>query len=415
MKKFVLFCERNGIALIPIVLILLGCGLWPEMELLVPSLPDMQRAFNIQDAQIQQLLTANFVGFLIGVLFAGPLCDSAGRRTVMMIGTIGYLVSSVLCPFCNDFVLLMIARFFQGLFMTGPVIAGGVLLMEATEGVKQIFWMSIGNAAITFCMAAGPIVGSWINTGFGYVGNLWSILILGLIGCLPALFLVPESLPVEKRAAFHPKLLFKGYFALLKDFRFMCLAIPMCALAAAYWIYVGVSALYMVNQLGIAQEMFGRYQGPIVGCFSIISLGSSKLLQRFGLMKCLRAGIVSMFTGMLLLLGMSILSLDHAVATTVFMMFFVGGMAPICSMLFPYALGHLPVDLKGNAQAMVQAIRLFFASIGTSLVGVFYKSAFLPVALIMFAILLFSCYFLWKGRRYLKEGLGADHILSVGH
>jgi DHA1 family bicyclomycin/chloramphenicol resistance-like MFS transporter len=415
MQKFVFFCERYGIALIPLCLILLACGLWPEMELLVPSLPDMKRVFDVQDSHIQQLLTVNFVGFLIGVLIAGPLCDSAGRKTVLLFGAIGYLLASLASALTTDFTLLMGCRFFQGLFMTGPVIAGSVLLLEATSGVKQVFWMSLGNSAVTFCMAAAPLVGSWINSDFGYKGNLWGILLLGFVGILPSLFFVSESLHEDKKKRLNLFLLFKGYMTLLKDWRFISLAVPICSLAAAYWIYVAISALYIVDHLGIPASSFGRYQGPIVGFFSLVSLCSSKLMQRFGLIRCLKGGVALMATGCFLLFGMSLLSLEHALYTTLFMMLFVGGMAPVCSLLFPQSVAHLPSELQGNAQAMINAIRLLFASTGTFILGFVYSGPLLPVSCMLLLIFLMSVCLLWKGRKFIEENQQNSHIIGGGH
>ncbi len=414
MQKLVLFCERYGIALVPFCLILLACGLWPEMELLVPSLPDMKQAFDIHDAEIQQLLTVNFVGFILGVLIAGPLCDSLGRKRVLVVGAIAYLLASFMSVFVSNFSFMMLARFLQGFTMTGPLIAGGVLLLEATAGAKQVFWMSLSNSAVTFCMAAAPIVGSWINNGFGFRGNLWSIIFLGFIGVVPALFFVSESLPPEQRKPFRPALLVKGYLTLLRDWRFMCLSVPMCALAAAYWVYVGVSALYMVDYLGIPAAQFGRYQGPIVGCFSVVSLIASHLMQRFGLLRCLKVGTAFMYLGCLLLFGMSVFSHDAALWTTLCMMLFVGGMAPVCSLLFPYSMMHLPPDLQGNAQAMVQAIRLLFASAGTFFLGIVYSGPLLCVTSVLLVYLLVSTLFLWFGRSFLKEKAGSTPLMG-GH
>lgn len=398
----------NKSTLIPITLILLGCGLWPEMELLVPSLPSMKKVFGIGDGEIQQLLTANFFGFLLGVLVAGPLCDSLGRKAVLKYGAIGYLISSALCIFSGNFYVLMAARFLQGIAMTGPVIAGSVIMMEMTSGPKQVFWMSLANSMVTFCMAAAPIIGAWINDAAGYKGNLWSILILGIVGITPSLVLAPETLVPMKRTRFKPTHLFKGYLALLKDWRFMIFATPICSLAAAYWVYVGVSALYMVDHLGIQPSLFGRYQGPIVGCFAVFSLGSSRLLTKFGLENCLRTGIICMFSGAIPLFIMSALSQDSAIWTTLFMMLFVGGMAPLCSLLFPYCLKHLPDELQGSAQAMIQAIRLALASLGTFILGFIYSGPLLPVATILLAMLCLSTLLLWLGRNLLTEDSGDD-------
>ena len=194
----------------------------------------------------------------------------------------------------------------------------------------------------------------------------------------------------------------------------MSFAIPICALAAACFNYVGVRASYMVDYLGIPKSTFGRYQGPIVGCFSIVSLSASKLLQRFGLMSCIKAGVFFMSVGCLLLLSMSIFRLDHALCTTLFMMLFAGGMAPVCSLLFPYSVAHLPSELQGCSQALIQALRLFFTSVGTFTLAFVYKGPLLPVALILFVVLVGSVFMLWCARAFMKEQVDSGMMVS-GH
>jgi DHA1 family bicyclomycin/chloramphenicol resistance-like MFS transporter len=394
--------KRNDL-FVPICLILLGASLWPEMELMVPSLPEMKRVFDVSNREIQNLLTANFIGFFLGVLFAGPLCDSLGRKSVLKMGAILYLLSSLACALSPNFGILTLARFVQGFAMTGPVIAGGVLLMDLTKGSHQIFWMSLGNACVTFAMALAPIIGSWINSIFGYQGNLWSILILGILGIVPALIFIPESLPPESRKKFELGQLVKNYQALLTNWSFMSIGIPICSLAAAYWIYVGVSALYMVDYLGIPDAHYGWYQGPIVGTFSVFSLASSKLLGRFGLLNCVKAGIFSMLLGFISLLTLSLIPWETPLGTTIPMMLWVGGMAPLCSLLFPIALGVLPQDLQGSAQSMINAIRLLLASLGTALLGFVYKGPFLPIVMVMGGILIISLWILWTARGRLSH------------
>jgi DHA1 family bicyclomycin/chloramphenicol resistance-like MFS transporter len=382
------------------------------MELLVPSFPQMKRVFEVNDGQIQQLLTVNFTGFQLGVLLVGALCDSLGRKKVLVYGSWAYVFVSLLSALAVDFPTLMVCRFLQGATMTAPVIAGGVIMMEVTAGAKQVFWMSLGNAAITFCMAMAPLVGSWVNGAFGFRGNLWCILILGCAGILPALVFVPETLSPEKKKKLSLGPIFKGYGALLQDVRFMTLAVPVCGLAAAYWVYVGVSALYMVDYLGVDAADFGRYQGPIVGCFSVVSLSSSWLLRRFGLKTCLKMGNLCMGIGCTSLLVLS-LAFESALATTLCMIAFVGGMAPVCSMLFPYSMGHLPAELQGSAQALLQSLRLFLASIGSFVLGFLYHGPLLPVACILMVCFAASMACMWLGRGFLEGDTG--HGPVAGH
>lgn len=120
-----------------------------------------------------------------------------------------------------------------------------------------------------------------------------------------------------------------------------------------------------------------------------------------------------MYLGCFSLLGMNLFFEDQALLTTLFMMMFVGGMSPMCSLLFPYSMSHLPADLQGNAQAMIQAMRLLFASCGTFLLSIVYKGPLLPVTLILMVYLVVSTLLLWIGRRFLLEPPKA--VLNMGH
>ena len=120
MKNFNLFGRAWPIA--PICLTFLASTLWPEMELLAPSLPAIKDFFNISDALVQNLLSFNFFGFFMGVLFAGPLCDNLGRKKTCVIGTLLFLIASLMACFSNDFYLLTLARFLQGITVTAPII-----------------------------------------------------------------------------------------------------------------------------------------------------------------------------------------------------------------------------------------------------------------------------------------------------
>jgi len=403
----------RSVPVAPVLLILLGASLWPEMELLVPSLPAMKVAFGVTDGEIQQLLTANFMGFLCGVLFAGPLCDSFGRKKVAAWGMLFYLIASLGTIMAHSFSLLMLARFIQGLAMTAPIIGGGAMLLECTSGPAQIFWMSISSASITICMAMAPLLGAWINTAYGFRGNLWSIFIVGVLGIIPMLLFVPETLAAEKRSSMQLKALGKSYLRLLQDRRFMGFSFVMSALAASYWVYTGVSALYMVDYLHLDASLFGRYQGPIVGAFATMSIAISGIHRRLGVYRCLRLGMMSTCFGVVSLLLLALFGIESAVLTTIFMMFFVAGMVPANSLLFPSALNGLPQELQGSGQSLIQGLRLALASMGTMILGFTYTGPFLPVALLLAGMFTASTFVLWKMWGYLSDAPSSG--IQSGH
>jgi DHA1 family bicyclomycin/chloramphenicol resistance-like MFS transporter len=373
----------------------------------------MKEFFAVSEGEIQQLLGTNFIGFLAGVLLAGPLCDSLGRRRVALAGMMVFLLVSVYAPFASSFQMMLLVRFIQGFAVTGPIIGGSTMLMEHTFGAAQIFWMSMANASITLCMALAPIVGSLINNSWGFSGNLWAIFIVALIGIIPFLFFVPESLNKESRKPFKMREVTNNYWQLLKNRRFVGLSLVISALPAAYWIYTGVSSLYLIDYLKLDPALFGRYQGPIVGVFALLSIGINWIHQRVSLKICLLVGFFSMLVGVLFLVVFSCIGYESALGTTIFMMFFVGGMVPACSLLFASALNQLPANLQGSGQSLIQALRLLLSSIGTIILGITYSGPFLPVALILLAMLLLSSILLFKMRHLISDQQSA--IVGAGH
>lgn len=399
--------------LTPLCLTFLGATLWPEMELLVPSLPAMRAYFGVSEGEIQQLLSINFIGFICGVLLVGPLCDALGRKRMCVGGAMLFLLASVFAALSDHFSVLMAMRFLQGLTVTAPIIAGAAMLMESTKGHHQIFWMAISSACITLCMAGAPLVGAWINDCFGFRGNLWAIFGAASLGIIPVMFLVGETLPRDKRSAFNLRAIFHGYGALLRNRRFMGMITVIAGLPAAYWVYTGVSSLYLVDYLKLDPTLFGSYQAPIVGTFAMLSIGISQIHRRVSLRVLLIAGAVLMFMGSSVLLGLAVCKIESAVLTTVFMMLFVGGMVPVNSLLFPSALNMLPIEQQGSAQSMIQAMRMVIASIGTIILGFVYEGPFLPVAIILAVMFVLCTLLLWSLRHRLETAPSSTII--AGH
>lgn len=399
----------------PICLILLASCLWPEMELLVPSLPTMKAVFQVNDGEIQQLLTANFLGFLCGVLLTGGLCDSWGRKKTIVWGLVLYLFASLAAVFVDSFSWLMLLRFIQGLAVTAPIVAGTAMLMDVTAGPSQITWMAISSATVTICMAGAPLLGAWINVNFGYKGNLLAIFIMGLIGGAPVL-LLSETLAPEKRKRFNLQSLMHGYGQVIRHQTFMMMVLPICVFAAAYWVYTGVSALYMVDYLKMDPALFGTYQGPIVGAFSVCSLGMSIFHTKWGARRSLWIGFFSMLIANIGLVMFALLGIESALFTTIAMMLYVAGMVPSNSILFPIAINQLPADQQGSGQSIVQGLRLVFASLGTGLLGLIYTGPFTPVAFLLLTAFCIGTYFIWKTRhRFAPELARQQHIMPSGH
>ncbi len=59
-----------------------------EIDLFVPSFPEIQTIFNISTFEVELLLGVNFIGHCITSLIVGNLGDRFGRKAIIIIGLI---------------------------------------------------------------------------------------------------------------------------------------------------------------------------------------------------------------------------------------------------------------------------------------------------------------------------------------
>ena len=96
-----------------LVISLLTCCV--EVDISVPSFPDISDYFNISDGLTQMTVALNFFGFCLSSVVYGPLSDSFGRRKVMIIGNAIMMLGACGCAFAPNIEFLLCSRLLQGI------------------------------------------------------------------------------------------------------------------------------------------------------------------------------------------------------------------------------------------------------------------------------------------------------------
>nr|WP_237349961.1 MFS transporter [Wolbachia endosymbiont of Cylisticus convexus] len=178
--------------LLPFLLILSLIAKFIEIDISIPSFPDIVRYFNVSEGTIQLTIAYNFLGFCIGGLFFGPLSECYGRRRIMIIGNTFLLIGAVGCVVAPSVFYLLISRFIQGIGVSTSVVVFAIIA-DSYKGDKAVKFIGIMNSVLTVVMAIAPVLGSFINEIVGWRGNYASVAILCLISWVLLLFLLPET------------------------------------------------------------------------------------------------------------------------------------------------------------------------------------------------------------------------------
>ncbi|WP_150879570.1 MFS transporter [Staphylococcus aureus] len=135
--------------------------------------------------------------FLLGPLL-GALSDRFGRKKILVLSMFGLAASNFIIGLESSLWVLLFARIIAGTTQSTDAVSNAYAAdITAPEDRAKVF----GQFGIAFGMGfiIGPLLGGWlanisINTPFYVVG------VLALINGIYGLFMVPESLPKEKRS-----------------------------------------------------------------------------------------------------------------------------------------------------------------------------------------------------------------------
>src|SRR3990167_1884468 len=109
MKKI----SKTAMILTAVILMDLLTGI--EFDLFVPSFPQLQSHFNLTAFWVEALLSVNFIGYCLSLFFVGGLADRYGRKPIILLGLIIFVIGSILCLSTASYKLILAGRFLQGI------------------------------------------------------------------------------------------------------------------------------------------------------------------------------------------------------------------------------------------------------------------------------------------------------------
>src|SRR5579863_9332434 len=81
--------------LVTVILMDLLAGI--EFDLFVPSFPELQSQFSLSPSLVEALLSVNFIGYCLSLFFVGGLADRYGRKPIILLGIVTFIIGSILC------------------------------------------------------------------------------------------------------------------------------------------------------------------------------------------------------------------------------------------------------------------------------------------------------------------------------
>ncbi len=132
------------------------------------ALPAIQTQFSASLAGLQWVIDAYALSLAALLLTAGSLADLYGRKKVFQVGTVLFLVGSVLCGLAPNIVFLSLARAAQGIGGAAMFATALALLSSAFSGRERGVAFGAFGATTGVAVAIGPVLGGALTSGLSW-------------------------------------------------------------------------------------------------------------------------------------------------------------------------------------------------------------------------------------------------------
>src|SRR5215469_8780961 len=155
-------------------------------------LPAVVPAWKLAPGEISWLISAGFLGQLIGALVGGALAERIGRRPMIVAAVLWFALFSLACGWAWDYESLLVLRLLQGLGLGAEVPVAATYISELARARGRGSFVLLFELIFPVGLVAVAIMGLWLVPNFGWQ----SMFLVGAIPSLMVLFLqrlLPES------------------------------------------------------------------------------------------------------------------------------------------------------------------------------------------------------------------------------
>ncbi|WP_282604626.1 multidrug effflux MFS transporter [Pelagibius sp. Alg239-R121] len=337
-------------------------------DLYLPSLPSIGVALGSDTAGVQLTLSVFLAGFAVSQLIYGPLSDRYGRRPVLLIALLIYFMATVACCFADSIEWLIAARFAQALGACAGPVVGRAVVRDVFGRDRSARVLSYMATAVSVAPAVGPIIGGYLEIGFGWRASFIALGVFGALAFAGIYALLPETNVRRDPTATRPGKLISNYFFLMRTRHYVGCVLICTFSYSGIFSFISGSPFILIETIQLSPSSYGLCFTAVVIGYMLGSFTSGRLTQRVGTSQMILTGTVLQCVGGMagILLAMfGILDVYSIVGPT--FVFLIGtGLAMPNAMAS--AIGPFP-QMAGTASALLGFTQMTVAAVVGIAVG----------------------------------------------
>lgn len=248
-----------------------------SIDTYLPAFPNIQATLQTSALHVQQTLTAYMFAFAFMILWHGALSDAFGRRNIILGALAVFAVASLGCAAAHSIEYLWAFRILQGVSAGAGVVIGRAIIRDLYADVPAARLLSLVTMIFSIAPALAPILGGWIVKLLDWRSIFLFMFFYTLLLFWYCYKKLPETLPPEKRQAFHPHVLFRNYRQVFLSPLFHLKSGTVAFNFAGLFLYIAAAPTFLTQHLHLGPDQFAWQFVPAVSGIFLGALTANRL------------------------------------------------------------------------------------------------------------------------------------------
>ena len=252
-------------------------------DTMLPAFPDIAKDLELLNVNKAQLIISSFIlGTGLGQLISGPISDTFGRKPIITIGLMIFILACIAAYYAETLEMMLVARFIQGLGISAPRTVTMALIRDLYSGRKMAQVMSLAMAIFVLVPALAPSIGQLLFINFGWRSIYMAFIAFALIGLLWLNLRQPETLPFEQRKKLSSTEFISAFKVVITNTAVVKYTVTLALGFGALFGYLNSAQQIFVDTLGAGMK-FPMYFAIISILAAPASFMNAALVMKYGM------------------------------------------------------------------------------------------------------------------------------------
>jgi len=357
-----------AVAAPPIAVLVAISALQPVgINMFMPAIPAMRADLATDTSTVQLAISLYLAATAVGMLVHGPLSDRFGRRPVLMVGLVMYIVGSLVCVFAPTIELLLAARIVQAVGSSAGMTLSRAIVRDCFDRDRSASMIGYVTMGMAIAPAVSPGIGGVLSEIFDWRATFAAMSVFGVGTFVYALVSLHETNP-RAGTPIRAGTLLRSFGALLSIPVFWKFSGTAALASMVFFAFIGGAPHIAPTVLGISPAVYGAYSALLSIGYILGNYLSGRHAARIGIPRMIHIGNLVALAALPLMALAAVLEAHQPI-------WYFGAMILVSvgnGLCLPSAIaGAVSVrpDLAGAASGLTGAFHISLGAAATVLVG----------------------------------------------